>query len=299
MSDIKLSVRENEVIKNRYDFVMLFDCEYGNPNGDPDAGNMPRTDPETGIGFVTDVFLKRKVRNYVETVMEDQSGFEIYVKDHAILNNQHRRAYEALDIKVVEKAKPKEEEKAAAVTKWMCDNFFDIRTFGAVMTNGVNCGQVQGPIQINMAHSIDPVSPRSITITRMAVTNEKDANDQNHTMGEKNIIPYGLYRVEGYVSANLANKSTDFDEQDLELFWQALINMFDFDHSAARGKMATRKLFVFKHDSELGNAPSHKLFDLIDVKRKDDVECGRAFTDYAVNVDTDNIPDGVELLEKL
>lgn len=286
-------------IDKRYDFVALFDVENGNPNGDPDAGNMPRIDPETGIGIVTDVCIKRKIRNYVEVAKEGEEGFEIYVKEGVLLNAQHERAYAHFDLKPQDKELPKDEKQAKELTGFMCKNFFDIRAFGAVMTTKVNCGQVRGPVQINFAKSIDRIFPQELTITRVAITKEKENSKGTHEMGRKQIVPYGLYRVEGYVSANLAQKVTGFDENDLEVLWNALINLFEYDHSAARGKMATRKLFVFEHDSALGNAPSHLLFDAIAVKRRDETKPPRAFRDYDVEIDREAIPAGVTLLEKL
>ena len=286
-------------IENRYEFVMLFDVENGNPNGDPDAGNMPRIDPETSYGIVTDVCIKRKIRDYVATVKEEEPGFQIYVRDGAVLNAQHELAYKNYDMKPEEKKLPKDEADAKKITGFMCKNFFDIRTFGAVMTTKVNCGQVRGPVQINFARSIDPIVPQEITITRVAVTSKEDAEKKEHEMGRKHIVPYALYRVEGYISANLAQKVTGFDDTDLDLLWESLINLFEHDHSAARGKMATRKLFVFKHDSALGCAPSHVLFDLISVKRKDVSKPARSFEDYAIKVDSDKVPKSVELIEKL
>jgi len=286
-------------IENRYEFVMLFDVENGNPNGDPDAGNMPRIDPETSYGIVTDVCIKRKIRDYVATVKEEEPGFQIYVRDGAVLNAQHELAYKNYDMKPEEKKLPKDEADAKKITGFMCENFYDIRTFGAVMTTKVNCGQVRGPVQINFARSIDPIVPQEITITRVAVTSKEDAEKKEHEMGRKHIVPYALYRVEGYISANLAQKVTGFDDTDLDLLWESLINLFEHDHSAARGKMATRKLFVFKHDSALGCAPSHVLFDLISVKRKDASKPARSFEDYAIKVDSDKVPKSVELIEKL
>jgi CRISPR-associated protein Csd2 len=284
-------------IANRYEFVLLYDVENGNPNGDPDAGNMPRIDPETGYGIVTDVSLKRKVRNYVELVKGDAPGFRIYVKEGTPLNQNHVEAYEAVD--ALEPGKKADAAGVGKARKWMCKNFFDVRTFGAVMTTGDNCGQVRGPIQINFSRSIDPIVQQEVTITRQTVTKIEDA-EKERTMGRKHIVPYGLYRVEGYVSAKLANdetKGTTFSEEDLSLFWEALVNMFEHDHSAARGKMAVRKLFIFKHESDLGNAPSHKLFDLVKVAK-----CAnppRRFADYEVTVDRSGVPQGVELIEKL
>ena len=252
-------------IQNRYEFVYLFDVTNGNPNGDPDAGNMPRLDPESSKGLVTDVCLKRKIRNFIELTEADTQGYDIYVKEKSVLNNQNKKAYEALEIKYVPKKLPKEVEKAHAITAWMCANFFDVRTFGAVMTTEVNSGQVRGPVQLAFAKSIDPIIPLEISITRMAVTNEKDL-EKERTMGRKHIVPYGLYRVHGFISAKLAEK-TGFSESDLEKLWQSLQMMFEHDHSAARGEMVARKLIVFKHKNALGNMPSHKLFERVVVDR--------------------------------
>jgi len=281
----------SEIIKNRYEFVLLFDVENGNPNGDPDMGNMPRVDPQTGNGIVTDVCLKRKVRDYVDLVKNGNAGYEIYVKSGAVLNSQHKKAYDYLGINPDSK-KPKDDE----LTKFMCQNFFDIRTFGAVMTTEINCGQVRGPVQFSFARSIDPIFQQEITVTRCAVTNEKDA-EKGQTMGKKQIVPYGLYRAEGYVSAHLAKK-TEFTEDDLELLWASLINMFEHDHSAARGKMSARKLIVFKHNSELGCCQSHVLFDKVKVERLSHDMPSRSFADYKVTI-ADDMPNGVELIEKL
>lgn len=286
-----------EPIKNRYEFVLLFDVKNGNPNGDPDGGNMPRIDPETGHGITTDVCLKRKVRNYVDLVKDNQTPYIIYVKEKAILTERRQPAYEAV---ADEKDKSSKISKARA---WMCKNFFDVRTFGAVMSvKENNCGQVRGPVQFAFAQSIDPIVPLEASITRMAVETKKEADSQggdNRTMGRKTYIPYGLYKVHGFISAPLAQQ-TGFSEGDLELFWNALLNMFDHDRSAARGEMAAQKLIVFKHDSELGNAPAHKLFDLITVTRATDESIpARAFSDYNVTIDRDNIPQGVSLDEKL
>lgn len=286
-------------INNRYDFVMLFDVENGNPNGDPDAGNMPRIDPETSFGIVTDVCIKRKIRNYVALVKEDEPGFQIYVRDGAVLNAQHELAYKNYHMKPEEKKLPKAAADAKKITGFMCENFYDIRTFGAGMTTKVNCGQVRGPVQINFARSIEPIVPQEITITRVAVTSKEDALKKEHEMGRKHIIPYALYRAEGYISANLAQKVTGFDEDDLDLFWDALMNMFEHDHSATRGKMTTRKLFVFKHKSALGCAPSHVLFERISVRNKDASRPARCFGDYAVSVDEEGMPGSVELLSKI
>ena len=285
-------------LEHRYDFVMLYDVENGNPNGDPDAGNMPRIDPETGHGIVTDVAIKRKVRNYVELVKGDSPGYRIYIKEGTPLNQNNAEAYVEVGLEPGKKASLSDVQKARA---WMCANFYDVRTFGAVMSTGDNCGQVRGPVQINFSRSIDPIVQQEVTITRQAVTRIEDI-EKERTMGRKHIVPYALYRVEGYVSAKLANhpdKGTGFSQKDLELLWEALINMFEHDHSAARGKMATRKLFVFKHDSELGNAPSHLLFDLIEVNRKPEAMPPRKFSDYEVVVHHGKVPDKVTLIEKI
>ena len=287
----------SEPIKNRYDFVILFDVENGNPNGDPDAGNMPRVDPETGYGLVTDVCLKRKIRNYVETLKEDAPGYRIYIKDGTPLNRSDNEALAALgikeDLKAAKKADPGIDRK---LQNYMCESYFDIRTFGAVMTTFVkgalNCGQVRGPVQLTFARSIDPVVPQEVTITRVAITTEADAEKKGTEMGRKHIIPYALYRAEGYVSANLARKTTGFSEDDLKLLWTAILNMFENDHSAARGKMAVRELIVFKHDSELGNAPAYKLFDAVQVQRNAGVIAPRSYQDYRVTV-ADELPEGV------
>lgn len=295
-----------EAIKNRYDFVILFDVENGNPNGDPDAGNMPRIDPETNLGIITDVCLKRKIRNYVETVKEDAIGYRIYIKDGVPLNRSDNEAFLTVNIPDAASMKPEDLKKAiknsgkdvdALVRDYMTGNFFDVRTFGAVMTTMVkgnlNCGQIRGPVQFGFARSVDPVIPQEITITRVAITTEADADKKNTEMGRKYILPYGLYRCEGYISANLARKTTGFSDEDLELLWNAILNMFEHDHAAARGKMAVQKLIIFKHDSELGNAPAHKLFDLVSVARKDEVQVARSFKDYTVQVDTEHLPNGV------
>ena len=282
----------SEPIKNRYEFVLLFDVENGNPNGDPDMGNMPRVDPQTGYGIVTDVCLKRKIRDYVDMVKEGKEGYDIYVKDGVVLNEQHTKAYAALKRKPDSK-KPKDYE----LTKFMCDHFFDIRAFGAVMATEVNCGQVRGPVQLNFARSQDPIFQQEVTITRQAVANAKDA-EKGQTMGKKQIVPYGLYRAEGYVSANLAKKTTGFSEEDLALLWESLVNMFEHDHSASRGKLSAKKLIVFKHDSELGCCQSHILFDKIKVERLSKDLPPRSFADYKVTVAKD-VPKGVEVIEKL
>ena len=282
-------------IKNRYDFVILFDVENGNPNGNPDAGNMPRIDPETGYGLVTDVCLKRKIRNYVEDLKEEAPGYRIYVKEGVPLNRSDAEALTAVgvsgDLKAAKKSDPGIDKK---LRDFMCSNFYDIRTFGAVMTTFVkgalNCGQVRGPVQLNFARSIDPIVPQEVTITRVAITTEADAEKKGTEMGRKHIVPYALYRAEGYVSANLARKTTGFSEDDLQLLWQAILNMFENDHSAARGKMAVRELIVFKHDSELGCAPAYKLFQKVQVEKR--VEVPRRYEDYVVSV-SDDLPEGV------
>ena len=291
----------SEVIKNRYEFVVLFDVENGNPNGDPDAGNMPRIDPESGYGLVTDVCLKRKIRNYVELVKEDEEGYQIYIKENVPLNRSDNKAFEYLHIdetktKDLKKNDPEADRK---IRDFMCKNFFDIRTFGAVMTTFVkahlNCGQVRGPVQLGFARSIDPIVSQEVTITRVAITTEDDAGNKSTEMGRKNIVPYGLYRVEGYISANLARKVTGFSEEDLELLWEAILNMFEHDHSAARGKMAVRELIVFKHSKELGDCPAYKLFDSVRVEKKEGVLYPRKYQDYVVTIDEACIPDSVEM----
>lgn len=282
-------------LTHRYDFILFFDVQNGNPNGDPDAGNMPRIDPETGHGIVTDVCLKRKVRNYVELAKEGATGFRIYVQEKAVLNERNAEAYTALNLKPEAKKLPKKEEDARAVTRWMCDNFYDIRTFGAVMSTEVNCGQVRGPVQFTFARSEEAIVPAEVSITRMAVTNMKD-RDNERTMGRKFIVPYGLYRVEGFISAPLAEK-TGFSEADVELLWESLINMFEHDHSAARGKMSSRKLFVFKHEKRMGNAPAQTLFDLVQCQRVTEGPA-RSFADYRLCL-LDRCPEGVTVQEKL
>ena len=291
----------SEPIKNRYEFVILFDVENGNPNGDPDAGNMPRVDPETGLGLVTDVCLKRKIRNYVETVKEDAQGFRIYVKDGVPLNRSDLESFAALDVteKTVKEKKKADPDLDKKLRDWMCQNFYDIRTFGAVMTtftkNALNCGQVRGPVQLGFARSVEPVVPQEVTITRIAITTEADAERKQTEMGRKYIVPYGLYRCEGYVSANLARKTTGFSEEDLELLWEAILNMFEHDHAAGRGKMAVRELIIFKHDSELGCAPAWKLFESVRIQRRnaDDSAPARSWQDYAVTVDESALPAGI------
>lgn len=288
-------------IKNRYEFVILFDVENGNPNGDPDAGNMPRIDPETNLGIVTDVCLKRKIRNYIETVKEDAPGYRIYIKDNVPLNRSDLKAYSnfQIDEKTVKDAKKKDVGLDEKIRDFMCKEFYDIRTFGAVMTTFVkaalNCGQVRGPVQLGFSRSVEPVIPQEITITRVAITTEADAEKKGTEMGRKYVVPYGLYRCEGYVSANLARKSTGFSEDDLALLWEAILNMFEHDRSAARGNMAVRELIVFKHDSELGCAPAWKLFETVKINRRPEVQVARSYSDYQVTVDETAIPDGVEL----
>ena len=284
----------NETVKKRYDFVLLFDVKDGNPNGDPDAGNLPRVDAETGMGLVTDVCLKRKVRNYVQIVKESKKPFDIFIKEKAVLNNLIKESHEQDTVKTKEKG-----EKTEADRVWMCKNYYDVRTFGAVMTTGENAGQVRGPIQLTFARSIDPIVSLEHSITRMAVATEAEAEKQsgdNRTMGRKFTVPYGLYWANGFVSAHLAGQ-TGFDEDDLSLFWESLKNMFDHDRSAARGTMSTCKLIVFKHSSALGNAPTHKLFDLVKVERINKDKPARSFKDYSVTIDKDSLPAGVELLE--
>jgi len=295
---------KKEPIKNRYEFVILFDVENGNPNGDPDAGNMPRVDQETGCGLVTDVCIKRKIRNYVEIVKEGEPGFDIYIKDSVPLNVSDKKAYldygldeKKLDKDSVKAAKKKDDQLELKLRDFMCRNFYDIRTFGAVMTTftkaNLNNGQVRGPVQMGFARSVDPINQQEITITRVAITTEEDAAKKTTEMGRKFIVPYGLYRMEGYVSANLARKTTGFSEEDLELLWQAIYNMFEYDHSAARGKMAVRKLIIFKHDSELGNAPAHKLFEKVKIRKKENVTVTRSYEEYVVSIDESTLPEGV------
>lgn len=315
------------VLANRYDFVLLFDVSNGNPNGDPDAGNMPRIDPETNKGLVSDVSLKRKIRNYVEMARDGAPPHAIYVQEGAILNEKHREAYRAIrpdENKVAEakKLNPHDDEEAVKLRDFMCHNFFDVRTFGAVMSTGINCGQVRGPVQFSFGCSIDPIVPLEISITRMAATNEKekaarregdetDERKENRTMGRKHIVPYGLYRAHGFISAKLAEK-TGFTEDDLQFLLEALENMFEHDHSAARGEMGVRGLKLFRHDSALGNAPAHSLFDRVRVGRSvdgvfrdaddpaiDNLPPARKFADYMVEIDRTNWPDGVELIERI
>ena len=309
-------------LTQRHDFVLVFEVTNGNPNGDPDAGNLPRLDPETSHGLVTDVSLKRKIRNYVELAHAGEPGMNIYVQEGAILNERHRQAYVALrnDDKSRKDAKlnPKDDAEADALRRWMCGNFFDVRTFGAVMSTGINCGQVRGPVQMGFARSVEPILPAEITITRMAATNEaekkkaaessEDERRDNRTMGRKHIVPYGVYVAHGFISAKLAER-TGFSAVDLDLVFEALSNLFEHDRSAARGEMATRKLIVFRHANALGNAPAHSLFDRVQVRRMvdgepreidgrlDNLPPARRFADYSVTVDQDSLPEGVEVLE--
>jgi CRISPR-associated protein Csd2 len=287
-----------EVIKNRYEFTVLFDVENGNPNGDPDAGNMPRIDAETGYGIVTDVCIKRKIRNYVETLKEDSAGYRIYIKEGVPLAQSEKEAYKEVNVdeKDAQSLKGQIDDK---IRDYMCRNFYDIRTFGAVMVTFVkaklNCGQIRGPVQLSFARSVDPIVQQEVAITRVAITTEEDAKKKETEMGRKHIIPYALYRLDGYVSANLARKTTGFSEDDLNLLWDAIINMFECDHSAARGKMSVRGLYVFKHDSELGNCPAHKLFETINIQRIKE-EPARSFSDYKINISEEAIPSGVSLI---
>ena len=290
-------------IQNRYDFVFLFDVTNGNPNGDPDAGNLPRLDPETGRGLVTDVALKRKIRNYVAMAKGDKAGYDIYMQERAVLNRAHMRAYSSLKLTPEPKKLPKDEEKARALTKWMCDNFFDIRTFGAVMSTEVNCGQVRGPVQMTFAQSHDAIVPMEVSITRSSVTNERDAEKNDRTMGRKHIVPYGLYRAHGFISGRLANdakKGTGFSDEDLAVFWEALETMFDHDRAAARGEMSARGLILFKHDSDLGNASAHRLFDTVAVSRRGSATAPRSIADYDIVTPSQaDMPPGVTVERRI
>lgn len=296
-------------IDRRYDFVLLFDVALGNPNGDPDAGNAPRMDPETGHGLVSDVSLKRKVRNFILLAKTDpiinapEPGYDIYVKERAILNNQHQLAYNALGLDPSRRPGKGEESNEERARRWMCQTFFDVRMFGAVMTTGVNAGQVRGPVQLTFARSIDPITSLEQSITRKAVTTGQDAEDQikkhgmiTGTMGRKEIIPYGLYRVHGFVSPQLAAQ-TGFSMGDLDLLWLALERMFEFDRSATRGEMATRRLYIFEHESPLGNAPAHRLFEKIQVRCRNPEIPPRGFADYEVTV-AGELPAGITLHER-
>lgn len=286
-----------EAIKNRYEFVMLFDVENGNPNGDPDAGNMPRVDPETSIGIVTDVCLKRKIRNFIELTQENKEGFNILIKADKALNTKFQETYDKLGLPKNPKGANYFSVKQAG--DYMCKNYYDVRAFGAVMSTGdYSCGTIRGPVQMNFAKSIDPIFVQDITITRQAKTTEDRMEGGKTEIGKKSLVPYGLYRAEGYVSAMLSQKVTGFNEDDLELLWTSIINMFEHDRSAARGKMCMRKLYIFKHDSELGNAPAHILFDKISINKKADKVIPRSFSDYDIVIDK-NMPSGVELIEKL
>jgi len=318
-----MSEESKNAIQNRYEFVLLFDVKNGNPNGDPDAGNLPRLDDETNIGLVSDVCLKRKIRNYVDLAKGKEQGFHIYVEDGSILNEKHREAYAAkrpgdTSVSSAKKLNPKDGKEAEDLRQWMCDNFYDIRTFGAVMSTGINCGQVKGAAQLAFARSVEPITQSEITITRMAATNESekkkqeegsdDARTDNRTMGRKYIVPYGLYRAHGFISAKVA-ENTGFSDEDLKLFWEALQNMFEHDRSAARGEMASRKLIVFKHESALGNAPAHALFDRVKIGRNidgrftpigrndDNLPPARDFSDYLVEINREGLQEGVEIKE--
>lgn len=284
-------------INNRYDFVMLFDVENGNPNGDPDAGNNPRVDPETSVGFITDVCIKRKIRNFVELFKAGEEKYNILIKPDKALNEKFSAAYDECGLEKKQKGKKPDDVKTAR--DFMCENYFDVRAFGAVMSTGDDpCGIVRGPVQINFAKSMSPINIQDVTITRQSRTKEESKESGETEMGRKSIIPYALYRADGYISAALAQKVTGFDDDDLELLWQAIINMFENDHSAARGKMCMRKLFVFKHSNILGNCPSHILFDKIKIEQKNKSEPPRKISDYNISVDTD-MPDGVEFLSKI
>jgi len=283
-------------LNNRYEFVLLFDVKDGNPNGDPDAGNLPRVDAETGMGLVTDVCLKRKVRNFIQMTQSDNPKRKIFVREKAILNSMIDESHDQEGVKDKEKG-----DKTEAARNWMCENYYDIRTFGAVMSTGKNAGQVRGPVQLTFSRSVDPIVASEHSITRMAVTTEKEAEKQsgeNRTMGRKFTVPYGLYRCHGFISAHLA-KQTSFDEEDLSLFWKSLLQMFDHDRSASRGEMSTRGLYIFKHSNELGNAPATALLDRVVVLRNDDVDVARSFLDYSVSVNEENWPDGVEIMKML
>lgn len=291
----------SELITHRYDFALLFDVINGNPNGDPDAGNSPRIDPETGHGFVSDVCLKRKIRNFVTLARRNADGspmpgYDIYVKEKGVLNLQHQRAYDALGLK----SDAKGAEKAGQIDKtraWMCQQFFDIRMFGAVMSTEINCGQVRGPVQFAFARSVDPIVSLEQAVTRMAVTNERDI-DKERTMGRKEIVPYGLYVAHGFISPHLA-ADTGFSSDDLALLWQALQMMFEHDRSAARGEMSSRRLVVFEHESMLGNAPAHRLFESVGITRNDPTSPARAFADYTVTVNTEGLPSGITVHEMI
>lgn len=285
-------------MNNRYDFVYLFDCKDGNPNGDPDAANSPRVDPQDMHGLVSDVCLKRKVRNFVLLAKSGQSPFDVFVQQGAVLNDKILESHKAAGNDVDGKKKTADRDQVKSARAKMCERFYDVRTFGAVMSTGANAGQVRGPVQLSFSRSIDPILPLDLSITRMAVTEAKEADTPNQTMGRKNLIPYGLYRCHGFISAHLA-KETGFSDTDLELFWQALQQMFDHDRSASRGTMSPQKLVVFKHQSALGNAPAHKLFERVAVQRKPGVAVGRSFADYDVTINKSGLPSGIELSELL
>jgi CRISPR-associated protein Csd2 len=288
-------------ITHRYDFVLLFDVKNGNPNGDPDAGNSPRIDPETGHGLVSDVCIKRKIRNFICLAKAGAAGYDIYVKEKAILNEQHKRAYTAKGLNLEESDAKKKADAIEHARMWMCQTFFDIRMFGAVMSTNVNCGQVRGPVQLAFGRSVDPITSLEQSITRMAVTTLEESKKQdggNRTMGRKEIVPYALYVAHGFISPNFAT-DTGFSQSDLELLWQSLEMMFEQDRSAARGEMSTRKLIVFQHESMLGNAPAHTLFERVKITRKDQTKPARDFSDYAVTVDKSNPPQGIVIDEKL
>ncbi len=306
-----MTANENSTFARRYDFVLLFDVTNGNPNGDPDAGNAPRIDPETGHGLVSDVCLKRKIRNFVTLEKTDpesgqpEHGYDIYVKHHGVLERLHQQAYDALGLKTGEKAKDKKVDNVRRTRDWMCQTFFDVRAFGAVMSTGINCGQVRGPVQLAFSRSIDPISSLEQTITRKAVTTEREASSQiekhgqvTGTMGRKEIVPYALYEAHGFISPHLAG-DTGFSTEDLELLWRALMMMFEHDRSATRGEMTTRKLVVFEHESRLGNAPAHTLFRRVESSLKEESKPPRKYGDYAVTVDSTDLPSGIRLHEKL
>jgi len=293
---------KNNAIQNRYEFVMLYDVENGNPNGDPDAGNMPRIDPETGHGIITDVCTKRKIRNFIDLTQNGNKGYEIYVKQDAVLNQQDNLGIEAV------KGVKDRVEKSRSFRDFMCEHFFDIRTFGAVITTAAkdkelsnSAGQVRGPVQLSFGRSVDPIVPQEVTITRVAITQEKKASEKGASteMGRKHIVPYGLYRQEGFISANLAQNVTGFSESDLDLLWQAIIHMFDEDRSAARGKMNLRELIVFKHESKFGNAPAQKLFDLVSINQTEGVTVPRCYNDYVVKINENAFPHGVTIERKV
>ena len=290
-------------IKNRYDVLTLFDVKYGNPNGDPDMDGMPRQNSDTGHGFITDVCIKSKIRRMIEIMKEGADGYRIFIKHGASLQSHCDKALEANGAteKTAKTAKKNDAEFENKVLDFMCQNYYDIRAFGAVLTtftkNDLNCGQVRGPVQFGFARSVDPITIQEVTITRSALSTDAEAEDKNNTMGHKYITPYGLYRLEGYISSYLARKTTGFSEEDLEVLWQAILNMFEHDRAAGRGNMAVRKLIIFKHDSELGNAPSHKLFDLVKVTRKDPDKEACDYSDYEVTIDRDNLPKGVTCIE--